>query len=424
MATVVIIGRPNVGKSTLFNRLVGGRVAITLKEPGITRDRLIHTANWRGREFTVIDTGGFIPDAETTVEQEIARQVKIALQEAAVVIMVVDGTIGILPLDQTIAEQLRRQGIDFLLAVNKCDLKHKFDIHEFHRLGGTKIFPISAEHGIGIDELLDEVIARLPASPPTPSSAITLAIVGRPNVGKSTLLNRLLGKERAIVTPEPGTTRDPVEDTFEFEAQRFQLIDTAGIRRRSQVNQNVEFYAVRRAIDAVERCTIAVVVIDATEGPTAQDKKIINLVTTRGKGLVIAANKSDLIPQELIKKVREYITAKLNFVNYAPVVYTVATTGKGILDLLRQIKAIYHSGGMRLSRRFLSATLLAELKNHPPALHCRVLAITQTGVRPPTFRLRLSRPDAVTTTYQRYILNLIRQQFKFTGYPIRLNITD
>lgn len=424
MATVVIIGRPNVGKSTLFNRLVGGRVAITLKEPGITRDRLIHTANWRGREFTVIDTGGFIPDAETTVEQEIARQVKIALQEAAVVIMVVDGTIGILPLDQIIAEQLRRQGIDFLLAVNKCDLKRKFDIHEFHRLGGTKIFPISAEHGIGIDELLDEVITRLPASPPTPSSAIALAIVGRPNVGKSTLLNRLLGKERAIVTPEPGTTRDPVEDTLEFEAQRFQLIDTAGIRRRSHVNQNVEFYAVRRAIDAVERCAIAVVVIDATEGPTAQDKKIINLVTTRGKGLVIAANKSDLIPQELIKKVREYITAKLNFVNYAPVVYTVATTGKGILDLRRQIKAIYHSGGMRLSRRFLSATLLAELKNHPPAIHCRVLGITQTGVRPPTFRLRLSQPDAVTATYQRYILNLIRQQFKFTGYPIRLNITD
>ncbi len=424
MATVVIVGRPNVGKSTLFNRLVGGRVAITLREPGITRDRLSHPAEWQGRKFTVIDTGGFVPDPDAEIEAEIVRQVNIALNEADVIILVVDGTAGLLPADEEIARRLRRQGKPFLVAVNKCD-KSKFDITDFHRLGNEKLFPIAAEHGTGVAELLDEVISQLPpeSTSTAPGEEVALAILGRPNVGKSTLLNRLLGKERAIVTPLPGTTRDTVEDTFQWQDTRFRIIDTAGIRRRTRITAPVEFYSVRRALAAIDRADIALVMIDATEGPTAQDKRIINLVTERGKGLVIIANKTDLIPRQLEKKVKEYITSRLQFVSYAPLVYTSLLKGKGVTDVVRQAKAVYHSGAMRLSKKFLNLTLLEQLKTNPPGIKVRVLGISQTGIRPPVFRLRLSDPDAIDTRYQRYVLNLIRQQFQFTGYPIKLDVT-
>ncbi len=423
MATVVILGRPNVGKSTLFNRLVGGRVAITLKEPGVTRDRIIRTASWQGREFLVIDTGGFVPDSNEAMEKEIARQIEIAIQDADVIVLVVDGTAGLLPLDQEIADRLRRKGKTFLLAVNKSDIKRKFDLSEFHCLGAKKIFPIAAEHGIGVDELLDEIIQHLPPAILPQSSGPVLTILGRPNVGKSTFLNHLLGQERAIVTPIPGTTRDTIEDTFEFEEEKFRLIDTAGIRRRTHIDKPVEFYSVSRALDTINHCDIALVIIDATEGPTAQDKRIINLVEERDKGLVIIANKIDLIQPALNKKVQEYITSKLHFVNYAPLVYTCALTGKNVLVAIRQAKAVYHSGGMRLSSSFLRSTIVEELKRNPPAPNCYIIGLSQTGIRPPIFRLRLSRPKTATSRYQRYVLNLIRSHFRFTGYPIKLKIT-
>ncbi len=421
---VAIVGRPNVGKSTLFNRLVGGRVAITLREPGVTRDRLIRTASWQDREFLVIDTGGYVPDAEEQIQQEITRQVELALNEAAVIILVVDGTTGLLPLDEELASRLRAQGRRFLLAVNKCDKRRQFDETEFYRLGAERVFTISAEHGTGVDELLDAVIAELPPVKLSAPTGLALAILGRPNVGKSTLLNQLLGRERAIVTPVPGTTRDLIEETFKFEGETFQIVDTAGIRRRTKIEQPVEYYSVQRAIDAINRCDIALVVIDATEGPTAQDKRIINLVTDRDKGLVIIANKTDLIPRELKKKVEEYITRNLEFVSYAPLVYTCALRGKGVWDAVRQAKAVYHSGAMRISSRFLRETILAQLKENPPAPGCFVLGLSQTGIRPPVFRLRVSRPEAVKSRYQRYVLNLIRNQFRFTGYPLRLKLTD
>jgi len=423
MATVVILGRPNVGKSTLFNRLVGGRVAITLKEPGVTRDRIIRPANWRGRDFLVIDTGGFVPGSTEGIEREIARQVEIALQEADVIVLVVDGTAGLLPLDQEIADRLHRRGKTFFLAVNKCDIKRRFDLADFHRLGAEKIFAIAAEHGSGVDELLEEIVKHLPPAPLPPPPGLALAILGRPNVGKSTFLNRLLGKERAIVTPTPGTTRDTVEESFEFEDERFHLIDTAGIRRRTRIDQPVEYYSVSRAIDTINRCDVALVMIDATEGPTAQDKRIVNLVEERDKGLVLIANKIDLVPRELNRRVIDYITGKLQFVNYAPLIFTCALRGRGVLDALRQAKAVYHSGGMRLSSTFLRTTIMEELKRNPPAPNCRPLSLSQIGIRPPVFRLRLSHPETVTARYQRYCINLIRSQFRFTGYPIRIKFT-
>jgi GTP-binding protein len=421
---VVIVGRPNVGKSTLFNRLVGGRVAITLREPGVTRDRLIRPCRWRDREFLVIDTGGYVPAAEAEIQQEITRQVEIALNEAAVIVLVVDGTAGLVPLDMEIAERLRARGKKFLLAVNKCDLRRRFDETEFYRLGAEKLFVIAAEHGTGVDELLDEIVSRLPPVQLKSRTGLSLAILGRPNVGKSTFLNQLLGQERAIVTPVPGTTRDVIDETFEFEGETFRIIDTAGIRRRSRIDQPVEYYAISRAIDTILHCDVALVVIDATEGPTAQDRRIINLVTDRDRGLVIVANKTDLIPRELKKKVEDYITAKLEFVSYAPLVYTCALRGKGVWDAVRQAKAVYHSGAMRISARFLRATILNQLQQQPPAPGCRPIGLTQTGIRPPFFRLRVSRPEAVSTSYQRFVVNLIRNQFRFTGYPIRLKVTD
>ena len=424
MASVVIIGRPNVGKSTLFNRLVGGRVAITLKEPGVTRDRLIRPCRWQDREFLVIDTGGYVPDAGTEIQQEITRQVEIALNEATVIVLVVDGTTGLVPLDIEIANRLRARGKRFLLAVNKCDIRRGFDETEFYRLGAEHLFTISAEHGTGVDELLDEIVHQLPPVRLPPRTGVALAILGRPNVGKSTLLNRLLGSERAIVTPVPGTTRDIIEENFEFEGETFRIIDTAGIRRRTRIDQPVEYYAVSRAIDTIDRCDIALVVIDATEGPTAQDRRIINLVTERNRGLVIVANKTDLIPRELRKKVEQYITTKLQFVSYAPLIYACALRGKGVRDAVRQAKAVYHSGALRISARFLRATILNQLQDQPPAPGCRVIALSQTGIRPPLFRLRVSCPDAVGIRYQRFVINLLRHQFRFTGYPIRLKVTD
>lgn len=423
MATVVIVGRPNVGKSTLFNRIVGGRVAITLKEPGVTRDRLIRPANWQGKEFFLIDTGGFVPDSAEAMAREIIRQIEIAIADADVIVLVVDGAAGLLPLDEEIANRLRRRGRTFLLAVNKSDIKRKFDPSEFLRLGAEKIFPIAAEHGTGIDELLDAIILHLPPATICQPAGIVLAILGRPNVGKSTFLNSLLGKERAIVTPSPGTTRDTIEEIFEFEGEKFYLIDTAGIRRRTRIDQPVEYYSVSRALDTIKRCDIALVIIDASEGPTAQDKRIINLIQENDKGLVIVANKIDLIPPELNEKVQDYIIKKLHFVSYAPLVYTCATKDKGVHNAIRQAKAVYYSGGMRLSKAFLRSTIIEELKRNPPAPNCHIIGLTQTGIRPPIFRLRLTRPETITRRYERYVLNLIRAKFHFSGYPIRLKTT-
>ncbi|MEO0080497.1 MAG: ribosome biogenesis GTPase Der [candidate division WOR-3 bacterium] len=424
--TVVIVGRPNTGKSTLFNRLVGGRIAITLREPGVTRDRLVREASWRGRRFAVIDTGGLVPDSDLELEQEIARQVAIALGKADVVVMVVDGTTGLLPLDEEIAARLRQDGRGFLLAVNKCDRKRSYDVAEFYKLGADQVFPISAEKGTGCDELLDEIIARMPVGSSDSSvseSLPCLAILGRPNVGKSTFLNQLLGEERAIVLPAPGTTRDAVEERFQFEGRYFSIVDTAGLRRRSRVKEPVEFYSVSRALDVIDRCDVALVMVDATEGPTAQDQRLLRLLEERGKGMVVVANKRDLVPKELLKDVEQFVTRRLRFVGYVPVVWTSALKGEGVLETVRQAAAVYDCGGVRLSAKVLQSAVLERLKAAGLKFHLRVLGIRQVGIRPPVFRLRLTRPEEVPQAYQRQVMNIIREHFRFAGNPLRLLIT-
>jgi GTP-binding protein len=421
MAVVALVGRPNTGKSTLFNRLVGRRIAITLHEPGITRDRIIRTAEWSGKRCQVIDTGGLVPDADDEIQRQIERQVRVALAEADVVVLVVDGRDGCHPLDQEIAARLRREGTRFLVAVNKLDARREFDEAEFHALGGDRLFPISAEHGIGVDDLLEEVFDRFGKVPRAPGrESLPLAILGRPNVGKSSFLNALLGSERSIVTAIPGTTRDVIEQDFELDGRAFRLIDTAGIRRRTRVTDGVEFYSVTRALDTIDRCAVALLVVDATEGPTSQDQRLARLIDSRARGLVVVANKMDLVPRNLVDDVERWVDRHLAFVGYAPVAWTSALNGTGVADAVREAGRVHDAGGRQLSNALLRESVLPRLQRRQPAYNCRVLAISQTGTRPPVFRLRLSNPAAADKTWLRFVVTEIRRAFGFAGYPVRV----
>jgi GTP-binding protein len=423
-AMVALVGRPNTGKSTLFNRFVGGRVAITLQQPGITRDRNTHEAEWLGRRFLVTDTGGLVPDSSEEIAREVERQVQIALKEAKVVVLVVDGAAGLMPLDEEIAARMRRAGVNFIVAVNKCDIRRTFDPSDFHKLGASALFPISAEAGTGVDELLDAVLARLPeTSMSRRREVLTLAILGRPNVGKSSLMNRLMGRDRSIVTSIPGTTRDVIEDTFEYDGRHYRLLDTAGIRRKSRVEEPVEYYSVTRAIDQIARCDVAVVMFDTTDGPNNQDKRVINLVEARSKGMVLVANKSDLVRPDLKEKVRDWVKKELAFVDFAPVVFTSVLEARGVNRALKAAADVWDSGGKQVPTTKLRTAVLERLQKSPPRFDVRVLGLTQVGTRPPVFRLRVSNPERVVQSYERRVLADIRRSFRFTGYPIRLRVT-
>ncbi|MCS7275514.1 MAG: ribosome biogenesis GTPase Der [Dehalococcoidia bacterium] len=426
---VAIVGRPNVGKSTLFNRLVGGRKALVEDIPGTTRDRLYAEVEWGDRAFTLVDTGGLDPGSEEAFATLIRRQVEIALAEADVILFVVDASQGPTATDLEIAELLRRTGRQVLLVANKADNDRRQQAAlQFYELGLGEPIVISAYHDLGVDELRRALMALLPPveAATEPPTELALAIVGRPNVGKSMLLNAVLGQERVVVSEVPGTTRDAVDTPLEYRGRRLLLIDTAGIRRRGRIAPGLERHSVERARQAVRRCDVALLVIDATEGVTAQDTHIAGLVLEECKGLIVVANKWDLMPdtEESRRRFAAEALARLKFVPWAPLAFVSAKTGLNLEGLLDLVVEIGDKRRQRVPTSRLNAVIREAVARHPPPMtgkrQFKVYYVTQPEVDPPTFVFFCNDPNLLHFSYRRYLENAIRRHFDFEGTAIRM----
>jgi GTP-binding protein len=425
---VAIVGRPNVGKSTLFNRITGGRVAIVEDTPGVTRDRLYREAEWSGRQFTLVDTGGIAAWPDDPLVAQVRRQAELALADADVILFIVDTRAGLTADDEEVAALLRRSDRPVILVANKVENFHDPTLtYEFFRLGLGKPLPISAMHGLNIGDLLDRVIELLPATEAeAEETALKVAVVGRPNVGKSSIVNRLLGEERVIVSDLPGTTRDAIDTYIRREDHDYILIDTAGMRRKSRVAAPTEHYSVLRALKAVERADVVLIVLDGPEGVTEQDKKIAGYGHEQGKASIIIVNKWDLVPKDekTMAGYEETVRQELGFMAYAPILFISALTGQRVARILPVVDAV----GEESSRRIATGTLNTIIREAvaltpPPAVKGQAVKIyyaTQVRVKPPTFALFCNRPEEVHFSYQRYLENQLRQAFGFTGTPLRL----
>lgn len=430
--TVAIVGRPNVGKSTLFNRLVGGRAAIVSAEAGTTRDRHFGDAEWAGRSFFLVDTGGLVPDSNEPMDKAIRRQVELALAEADLIMVVVDGKDGPNPVDQAIAQRLRRQGKPVLLVVNKLDdLPHSTAQHLFHDLGLGEPFPVSAQVGKSSGDLLDAVVARLPeAREGEHDATLSVAIVGRPNAGKSSLANKLLDEDRFVVSPVAGTTRDATDSFLKYHGQTYRFIDTAGLRRRAKVNEDLEFYSTLRTQRAIEQAQVCVLVVDATLGLHNQDLRIATEAWDRGCGLVIAVNKWDLIEEKdanTARRGQEALVAKAPFLAHVPFVYVSSLSGQRVRKVLDVILEVAEARRRRIATAEVNRVLAALIeKNNPPQQlgePIKLLYASQIGTEPPGFAIVSNRPDEVPESYQRYLMNGFRSAWQFTGAPVRLKFT-
>lgn len=427
---VAVVGRPNVGKSTLFNAIVKKRISIVEDIPGVTRDRIYFDAEWLGHEFTMIDTGGieFI-GADDNIFTSMRYQAELAIHEADVILYVVDGKMGIQPQDQEIANILRSSGKPILLVVNKIDsIEQEVNIYEFYSLGLGDPIGVSAVNLMNLGDLLDQVLEYIGKTPITEDAedAIHIALIGRPNVGKSSLTNALLGQERVIVSNIPGTTRDSIDTHWQHEGTEFVLIDTAGMRRKGKIDIPVERYSVIRALRAVDRCDVAVLVLDATEGVTEQDKKIAGYAHEAGKGSIIVVNKWDLIDKDskTSDKFSEDIRRELVFMQYAPILYASALTKQRIHRLADLVKFVSEQQNMRVSTSVLNELISdAQLINPPPAKNghpLRIYYMTQASVKPPTFVLFVNDPQLMHFSYLRFLENKLRETFGFEGTPIHL----
>jgi GTP-binding protein len=436
---IAIVGRPNVGKSTLFNRIVGARSALVDDRPGVTRDRHYDTADLLGREVIVIDTGGFEPDPSDDLFAKVRIQAEAAIQEADVILFVVDRKAGMTPADRMTGEILRRMGSEekLLLVVNKCDgPRHEEDAVEFWSLGlGDQLLTISAEHGRGIYELYDAIEAKLPARGPATdddddNGEIRVAVIGRPNIGKSTLVNRLVGEERHVVHDMPGTTMDSVDSVMTDDSgQVWRFIDTAGVRRRARIGDKLESFATARAIRTIERCHVSLLMLDGVEGITVQDARLAGLINDRGRACVILANRWDLAKNNdevSSKKIAYQVTHDLPHIAWAPVLYISALTGKGCLRILPSVRRVYAQFDKRISTSMLNKWMEQTIAAHTPAQkqHHRVRLnyITQARVRPPSFVIWSNSPDAIQESYKRYLRNKMRDTFGFEGTPLRLKL--
>jgi GTP-binding protein len=429
--TVAIVGRPNVGKSTLFNRLVGTRQAIVDPTPGVTRDRLYADAEWCGQAFTLIDTGGFEPLREEEIPSKVREQAEEAIREADLIVLVVDGKAGLVATDSEVAVLLRRAHKPLLLVVNKLDhLDHEPLAAEFYALGIEPLLPLSAEHGRGVGELLDAIVERLPPSQPSPvrEGAIRIAVIGRPNVGKSTLINTLLGTPRLIVSPVPGTTRDAIDTLITWENQQFVLVDTAGVRRKSRIDARLEWRSVAQSLQSIRRCQIALLVLDAQEGLTDQDARLANYIHRMGKGSLILVNKADLLrgsqPPLSLSQREAAIRQGLGLLGYSPILFISALTGERLDRLFPMIQTIVQTYQKRLLTSAINDCLQQAWSRRPPhdrrGRELKLFYATQIGVEPPTFIAFVNHPEGLSTAFIRYLENQLRGKFGFEGSPLKL----
>ncbi len=429
-ATVAIVGRPNVGKSTLFNRIVGGRRAIVDDQPGITRDRHFAPVEWSGRRFWLVDTGGWTP-ASQGLEAAVRHQVELAVQDADLVLFVVDTQQGIHPGDEAMAEALRRYADRTVVVANKADtLPDVQSHHVFSRLGLGEAFPVSAATGKGSGDLLEHIASRLPAKMEEAlPEAVQVAIIGRPNVGKSSLANRLLGAERSVVAPEPGTTRDAIDSPLRYRGRTLNFIDTAGLRRRSKVVDEIEFYAALRTERAIERASVCILVVDASQGMQAQDLRIAQAAWETGSGLIVAVNKWDLVSEKdagTARRGQEAAVERMPSLAAVPFLYVSALTGQRVRQILDLVLAVDQERRRRVATAEVNRVLrnLVE-RNQPPqqaGREVKILYGSQIGTAPPTFAVVCNRPEALTEAYRRYLLNGFRAAWGFAGTPIRLSL--
>jgi GTPase len=429
--TVAIVGRPNVGKSTLFNRLVGGREAIVSDRAGTTRDRHFGDATWNGRDFWVVDTGGLVPDSQETMDRAIRTQVEHAVDQADVVLLLVDGAEGLNPVDEDIARRLRSSGRTVMLAVNKLDDLSRHEARfPFYELGLGEPWPVSAAVGQGSGDLLDALVAALPAATTEEDGELVrVAIVGRPNVGKSSIANKLLGEDRHVVTPIAGTTRDAIDSTLVYHGRTIRFIDTAGLRRKAKVEDDVEFYSNIRTERALGRADVCLLVVDAALGLQNQDLRIANSAWERGCGLIVVVNKWDLIPEKetnTAEKGQALLIEKAPFLENVPFVYVSALTGQRVRKLFDMILEVAEARKQRVATADVNKVLQDLLARAAPPQkegeEVKLLYATQIGTSPPAFVIISNRPDAVPESYQRYLLRGFRTAWGFVGAPVHLKI--
>ena len=429
---VAIVGRPNVGKSTLFNRVIGRNLAIVEDLPGVTRDRNYAEAEWEGKRFLLIDTGGFEPETEDPMYTMMREQTTLAIEEADAIIFLLDGRQGLLPSDIEVSHRLRASGKPVLYAINKVDgERHEGLVPEFYRLGIDALFPLSAQHGAGFSDLMDELHRMLPEAPVEPEdteqqSVPRVAILGRPNVGKSSFVNSLMGEDRMIVNAVSGTTRDAVDSEYSYYGRKYVLVDTAGIRSRGRISQGVEKYSVLRAMKGLSRADVALVLIDASEGVTEQDERIAGMVHEEGKGLILVLNKWDTVPdkEEAYKRFMEDVRQRLKFADYAPVLTISAKTRQRVTKVFDEIDRVIGESEKRVPTAELNRVFERLIAGHEPPLfrgrRVKYYYITQVGIKPPTFVAFVNYPDGVHFSYLRYIENHLREAFGFAGTPVRI----
>ena len=431
---VAIVGRPNVGKSTLFNKIAGKRIAIVEDTPGVTRDRLYTDAEWNGITFTMIDTGGIEPVSTDHILTEMRNQAKIAIDTADVIVLVVDVREGMTATDKDVANMLIRSGKEVIVACNKCDSPGEppLQLYDFYNLALGEPIPVSGVHGSGVGDLLDEICNHFPENieEEEEEDIIKIAVVGKPNAGKSSLINRILGENRVIVSPIAGTTRDSIDTYYEKDGEKFLIIDTAGMRKRGKVEENIERFSVIRSLSAVDRADVVLIMVDATEGVTEQDTKIAGYAHEQGKACIICVNKWDLIEKDTktMNNFRLEVQEGLSYMLYAPIIFISAKTGQRVDKIFEMAKYVANQSAMRVSTGMLNDVLNdATSRVQPPSdkgKRLKIFSITQASVKPPTFVIFVNDKKLAHFSYIRYLENQLRNTFGFEGTPIRFIIRE